>query len=427
MSESITLTPLKHAVRGRIRPPGSKSLTNRALNVAALARGKSKLFGVLDSQDTQVMIESLKRLGIAVVHDPQECSIEIEGCAGDIPNRSADLWLENSGTSIRFLTALCSLGHGRYRLDGNSRMRERPIGELVNGLRQLGCKISSELNEGYPPVIVEGEGLRGGNVVVPGGVSSQFLSALLMAAPGAREGVELKIDGALVSEPYIDMTLGVMAQFGVEVATPADGVYRVQPACYHSNNYQIEPDASAASYFFGLAAVTGGEVTVEGLNRWSLQGDIRFVECLQQMGCEVIYRDDGITVKGRPLKGITIDMNDISDTAQTLAAVAPFAEGPTSIQNVGHMRFKETDRIHALVTELGRLGLKVEETTDSLTIHPGPMQSAVIETYNDHRMAMSFALIGVRSPGVTISNPQCTEKTYPRFFEDLARLCATPA
>ncbi|MCA9096399.1 MAG: 3-phosphoshikimate 1-carboxyvinyltransferase, partial [Planctomycetaceae bacterium] len=239
--------------------------------------------------------------------------------------------------------------------------------------------------------------------------------------------VELKIDGALVSEPYIDMTLGVMAQFGVEVVTPADGVYRVQPACYHSNNYQIEPDASAASYFFGLAAVTGGEVTVEGLNRWSLQGDIRFVECLQQMGCEVIYRDDGITVKGRPLKGITIDMNDISDTAQTLAAVAPFAEGPTSIQNVGHMRFKETDRIHALVTELSRLGLKVEETTDSLTIHPGPMQSAVIETYNDHRMAMSFALIGVRSPGVTISNPQCTEKTYPRFFEDLARLCATPA
>ena len=423
MSDSITLTPLSHPVRGRIRPPGSKSLTNRALNVTALARGTSRLSGVLDSQDTQVMIESLKRLGISVVHDPKACTIEIQGCAGNIPNPSADLWLENSGTSIRFLTALCSLGRGRYRLDGSTRMRERPIGELVSGLQQLGCNIQSELQSGFPPVIVEGQGLRGGKVVVPGDVSSQFLSALLMAAPGAQQPVELRVQGTLVSEPYIDMTLGVMAQFGVEVATPDEGVYRIQPACYHSNDYSIEPDASAASYFFGLAAVTGGEITVEGLNRWSLQGDVRFVEALQQMGCDVIFRDDGITVKGKPLKGISIDMNDISDTAQTLAAVAPFAEGPTRIYNVAHMRFKETDRIHALVTELARLGLKVEETTDSLTIHPGPMQPAVIETYNDHRMAMSFALIGIRSPGVTIANPQCTEKTYPRFFEDLARLC----
>lgn len=427
MSDSITLTPLGHPVRGRIRPPGSKSLTNRALNVAALARGKTRLSGVLDSQDTQVMIESLRRLGIHVEQDREAATIDIEGCGGEIPNNSADLWLENSGTSIRFLTALCSLGKGRYRLDGNSRMRERPIGELVEGIRQLGGNVRAELNPGFPPVIIEGDGLRGGTVTVPGDVSSQFLSALLMAAPGAQQSVELRVQGTLVSEPYIDMTLGVMAQFGVEVATPDEGVYRVQPACYHSNDYQIEPDASAASYFFGLAAVTGGEVTVEGLNRWSLQGDIRFVECLQQMGCDVIYRDDGITVRGKPLKGISIDMNDISDTAQTLAAVAPFASGPTHIHNVGHIRFKETDRIHALVMELTRLGLKVEETTDSLTIHPGPMQPALIETYNDHRMAMSFALIGVRSPGVTILNPQCTEKTYPRFFEDLARLCSAPA
>lgn len=411
-------------VSGSIRPPGSKSLTNRALIVAALAEGKSHLTGVLDSQDTQVMIDSLRRLGLHVTHDPETCVIDIAGCGGKIPAHNAELWLENSGTSIRFLTALCALGIGHYRLDGSSRMRERPIGELVTALQGLGAPIECEFKNGCPPVSIDGKGLQGGDVTIPGNISSQFLSALLMAAPGAVKPVNIRVKDQLVSEPYIDMTLGVMAKFGVQVQTPFDGAYHVEPQKYRANQYDVEPDASAASYFFALAAITGGEVTVEGLNSFSLQGDVRFVEALQQMGCTVHYGPKGITVRGKPLKGIEIDMNAISDTAQTLAAVAPFAEGPTRIYNVGHMRFKETDRIHALVTELHKLGLHVEETRDSLTIHPGAMQPALIETYNDHRMAMSFALIGLRSPGVRIANPRCTEKTYPRFFEDLDRLCA---
>ena len=423
MSDPIEIQPLNAPLRGRIRPPGSKSLTNRALIVAALAEGTSHLTGVLDSQDTRVMLESLRRMGLSVKHDPVACTAEITGCRGRIPAPQAELWLENSGTSIRFLTALCTLGHGEYRLDGNARMRERPIADLTDTLRQLGAEARCELGNDCPPVIVHGQGLPGGVCRMAVAKSSQYLSSLLMAAPCASGPVEIRLEGTLVSEPYVDMTLGVMAQFGVEVATPANGTYRILPRPYRRNDYEIEPDASAASYFFAAAAITGGEVTVEGLNRWSLQGDVRFVEALEQMGCDVNYQPQGITVRGRRLKGIEIDMNAISDTAQTLAAVAPFAEGPTRITNVAHMRYKETDRISALATELRRLGIQADEGPDSLTIHPGTLRPAVIETYDDHRMAMSFALVGLRSPGVRISHPECTAKTYPHYFEDLQRLC----
>lgn len=422
MLDAIEVIPVAGPVQGRIRPPGSKSLTNRALIVAALAHGSSRLQGVLDSQDTRVMIDSLQRLGLQVQHDAAANTVEIVGCAGRIPKQQANLWLENSGTSIRFLTAMCALGHGVYRLDGNERMRERPIGELVKGLQQLGVDLICELGTECPPVVVRASGLRGGVTQVPGSVSSQFLSALLMAAPAADGPLDIQIEGHLVSEPYIDMTMGVMAKFGVQVQTPEAGLYRVQPQTYKSNQYHIEPDASAASYFFALAAITGGEITVEGLSRWSLQGDIHFVDALEQMGCVVRYEQDSVTVRGKPLRGIEIDMNAISDTAQTLAVVAPFAQGPTRIYNVKHMRFKETDRITALVTELRRLGLQVDEANDGLTIHPGPLNPATIATYDDHRMAMSFALIGLRTPGIHIANPGCTAKTYPRFFEDLAAL-----
>lgn len=422
MPDAIEVIPIVGPVQGRIRPPGSKSLTNRALIVAALAQGVSRLQGVLDSQDTRVMIDSLQRLGLQVRHDAAACTAEITGCGGQIPNPQADLWLENSGTSIRFLTAMCALGHGRYRLDGNERMRERPIGELVKGLQQLGVDLACELGTECPPVVVRAAGLNGGATRVPGSVSSQFLSALLMAAPAASGPLDIQIDGHLVSEPYIDMTMGVMAKFGVQVQTPEAGLYRIQPQAYKSCQYDIEPDASAASYFFALAAITGGEITVEGLSRWSLQGDIHFVEALEKMGCDVRYEQDAVTVRGKPLKGIEIDMNAISDTAQTLAVVAPFAQGPTRIYNVKHMRFKETDRVTALVTELRRLGLQVDEAEDGLTVHPGPMNPATIATYNDHRMAMSFALIGLRTPGIFIADPGCTAKTYPNYFEDLAAL-----
>ncbi len=390
--------------------------------LAALAEGTSKLTGVLDSQDTRVMVDSLRRLAVEVTHDGASCEAVVSGCSGRPTSPSAELWLENSGTSIRFLTAIACLGHGRYRLDGNARMRERPIGELCDALNSLGGNAVCEQPNGCPPVLVQGAGLPGGTAHVDAAKSSQFLSALLMAAPSACGPVELVLRGGLVSEPYIDMTIRMMQAFGIEV-DQENGRYRIAPARYRATDYAVEPDASAASYFFAAAAITGGTVTVQGLSRDSLQGDVNFVKLLAQMGCEVQWGESSITVCGKPLHGIDVDMNEISDTAQTLAAVAPFATGPTRIRNVAHIRHKETDRISAVASELRRLGLGVEEHPDGLTIHPGSIRPATIETYDDHRMAMSFALIGLKVPGIQIANPECTGKTYPRFFEDLTALC----
>lgn len=369
------------------------------------------------------MIDSLQRLGLAVRHDPETCTVEIAGCGGTPPAHSAELWLENSGTSIRFLTALCTLGRGDFRLDGNARMRERPIGELIDALNQLGARVTSEQHAGYPPILVRGSGLRGGEAQVGGQISSQYLSALLMAAPAAEQAVCVRVAGTLVSEPYVEMTRRVMQAFGVQVEADASGGFHCNPQQYAAIDYEIEPDASAASYFFAAAAITGGEVTVSGLSRNALQGDVGFVDALVRMGCEATYTPHGITLRGRPLRGIEIDMNAISDTAQTLAAVAPFAAGPTHIFNVAHIRHKETDRIAAVATELRRSGQQVEEHADGLTIQPAMIHPATIQTYDDHRMAMSFALLGLNSPGIRIAHPECTAKTYPRFFEDLRKLC----
>ena len=391
--------------------------------MAALAEGTSHLTGVLDSRDTQVMIDSLRRLGIAVDHSPADCSAVVIGCSGRPPVAVADLWLENSGTSIRFLTALCALGHGTFRLDGNARMRERPIGDLLESLRQFGISVAAALGTDCPPVVLTSDGLRGGTTTVNADVSSQFLSAILMAAPCAASPVEIRLAGEMVSEPYVEMTWKVMSQFGVNVDRDEPGRYLIRPQSYRGRSYDIEPDASAASYFFAAAAVTGGEITVEGLTANALQGDVFFVNALERMGCEVTWNADSITVRGRELRGIDIDMNAISDTAQTLACVAPFATGPTRIRNVAHMRHKETDRVAAVVTELQRLGLSVEEHPDGMTIHPGALQPGTVATYDDHRMAMSFAVLGLRVPGIVIADPGCTSKTYPHYFDDLDRLC----
>jgi 3-phosphoshikimate 1-carboxyvinyltransferase len=420
---AVSIDPVSRPIQGSVRPPGSKSITNRALVLAALAEGTAKLSGVLDSQDTRVMVESLRRLEIGVTHNAASGEAVVAGCSGRPTARSAELWLENSGTSIRFLTAVACLGHGRYRLDGNARMRARPIGELCDALNSLGGNAVCEQPNGCPPVSVQGAGLPGGTAYVDAAKSSQFLSALLMAAPCAGGPVELVLRGGLVSEPYIDMTIRMMQAFGVEVDQPENGRYRIAPARYRAADFAVEPDASAASYFFAAAAITGGEVTVQGLSRDSLQGDVNFVKLLAQMGCEVHWGESSITVCGKPLHGIDVDMNEISDTAQTLAAVAPFAAGPSRIRNVAHIRHKETDRISAVASELRRLGLGVEEYPDGLTIHPGSIRPATIETYDDHRMAMSFALVGLKVPGIRIANPECTGKTYPRFFEDLTALC----
>ncbi len=423
MSHTLEIVPVRRPVVGSIRPPGSKSLTNRALVLAALAQGPSRLSGVLDSVDTRVMIDSLRRLGLAIEQDLVAKTISLVGCGGRISAPGAELFLENSGTSIRFLTAMCCIGHGRFRLDGNARMRERPIAPLVAALDHAGVRIRCELGTDCPPVVIEAAGLPGGEWAVDGNLSSQYLSALLMTAPCAKSDVTLSVDGELVSRPYVDMTIANMRQFGAEVAEPRPNVFQITARPYQGCDYDIEPDASAASYFFALAAVTGGDVTVQGLTRDALQGDVAFVEALVRMGCRVESGANSIRVIGGPLTGIDVDMNAISDTAQTLACVAPFAKGPTRIRNVAHMRLKETDRVTAVVTELRRLGLTVDEHDDGMTIHPGPLHGGTVATYDDHRMAMSFSLLGLRQPGIVIADPGCTSKTYPEYFTDLETLC----
>jgi 3-phosphoshikimate 1-carboxyvinyltransferase len=406
-----------------MRPPGSKSITNRALVCAALADGTSTLRGALDSEDTRVMIESLAGLGIEVKTRDDRQTLEVAGAHGQVPALEAELFCANSGTTIRFLTALATLGHGSFRLDGVQRMRERPIGDLIDALEQLGARAASENCDRCPPIIVHANGLRGGVAKVRGDISSQFLSGILMTAPAATSPVVLVVEGTLVSQPYVEMTCAVMRSFGAEVET-ADDLSRfvIAPQAYRACDYTIEPDASAASYFWAAAAITGGEATVEGLSDSSLQGDVKFVDCLAQMGCEVRSESDAITVIGRPLRGIDVDMNAISDTVQTLAVVALFADGPTTIRNAAHVRHKETDRLAAVGTELRKLGAAVAERSDGLLITPRDLRAAAIDTYRDHRMAMSFALAGLRIPGVRINDPGCVEKTYPRYFEDLQTL-----
>ena len=419
---SLEIKPAAAPVAGRIRPPGSKSLTNRALVAAALAEGISRLTGALASEDTQVMIQSLVRLGIAIETDLSDRSLRVFGCRGKLPASSAELFVANSGTTIRFLAALTALGHGEFRLNGSPRMQTRPMQDLLDSLGQLGVSAHSEPENGSPPLVISAAGLRGGPATVRGDVSSQFLSALLLAAPYAAAPVELAVQGPLVSLAYVKMTLAVMREFGIAVEADGERMFRIPRGCYGGRTYAIEPDASAASYFFAAAAITGGRVTVEGLSRDSLQGDIGFCECLARMGCEVEYGPGEITVAGRPLRGIEVNLSAMSDMVQTLAAVALFADGPTTISGVAHIRQKETDRIGNLAIELRKLGAEVDEFPDGLKITPRPLHAARIETYHDHRMAMSLALVGLRVPGIEIVDPQCTEKTYPDFFSDLARL-----
>ena len=441
VSDEITLRAVARPVDRTVRLPGSKSLTNRALLVAALAGGTSPLEGALLADDTRLMIEALRALGIGVreaASDPggrrEAAEVVVEGHGGYWPNAEADLFCGNAGTAMRFLTAACAIGRGEYRLDGVPRMRARPIGDLVEALRCLGALIECQEREGYCPLLVHACGLRGGTVRLESPPSSQFVSALLMAAPYAARDVMIDVAGALPSEPYVGITLRVMEAFGAAVveercSTAALGCVPggpwkfIVPArqTYRATRYRIEPDASAAAYFLAAAALTGGRVTVEGLGAASCQGDARFVEVLERMGCRVDRTEDATTVWGPAdgrLRGIDVDLNAMPDTAPTLAVLAAFAEGPTRIRNVGNLRIKETDRLAALAAELGRMGVETAVHDDGIEIRPaGPPKSAVIETYDDHRMAMSFALAGLRVDGLVIRNPRCVSKTFPGFFE----------
>ncbi len=430
-TSELPITPLAKPVNATVTVPGSKSITNRALVLAALASPGCTVCGALRSEDTEVMVDCLKRLGWIVHFDWAINTIEVrrdqshEMIEDDewIPNDRADLFVGNSGTTIRFLTAMLALGEGTYRLDGVPRMRERPIRDLLDALKQFGVDVHSQFDNGCPPVIVNAAGLHGDDVRIKADVSSQFLSALLLVCPFARGDTTIEVVGPLVSEPYVEMTLKLLRMVGLRVDSDVPGHYRIPGnQLYCGGSIGVEPDASSASYFWAAAAIAGGRVTVSGLNRASLQGDVRFVDVLAQMGCRVEECDAGITVRGGPLRGVDVDMNDISDTVMTLGAVACFAEGPTTIRNVAHIRHKETDRIAALATELRKLGAEVDERDDGLTIHPRPLTGCAVDTYNDHRMAMSLALVGLKVPGVVIRNPGCVAKTYPGFWRDLESL-----
>jgi 3-phosphoshikimate 1-carboxyvinyltransferase len=398
------------------------------LLVAALAEGQTRLENALFSDDTHYFVQALTNLGFTMILDEGAKTISVNGLGGKIPAPQADLFIGNAGTAARFLTAMLAIGHGQYRLDGVERMRQRPIGDLIAALNNLGVKVEGTSTNGAsvcPPVIITADGLPGGTTSIRGNISSQFLSGLLMVAPYARRKVELIVDGPLHSKPYIDLTLGVMGDFGVEVQRDDYARFHIKPQQYRTPGvYPIESDASAASYLFAAPAICGGWVEVANLSRTARQGDIAFLNVLEKMGCTVTEIPGAVRVSSpQTLRGVDVDMSDISDTSMTLAAIAPFAKTPTTIRGIASSRVKETDRVAATVTELRRLGVQVDEQPDGMTIYPcSNIQPAQIQTYDDHRMAMAFALVGLKIPGITIENPGCVAKTFPAYFKVLEKL-----
>jgi 3-phosphoshikimate 1-carboxyvinyltransferase len=400
-----------------VTPPGSKSITNRAVLCAALAPGRSRLTGVLFADDTRAMLGSAVALGAEVTIDQASGTVTITGVDPRGQNIPTAIDARQSGTTSRFILPAVALSPARSVVDGSPQLQARPFGPLLDALVTLGAKVESLGPKGYLPVAVTGPA-RGGQVELPGHISSQFLSGLLMSGPLMPDGLDVTLTSALVSVPYVRVTQAVMAAFGVQT----DGL-SVTPASYRASEYAIEPDASAASYFFAAAAVTGGRVTVEGLGTASMQGDVAFADVLEKMGARVERSAYRTTVTGpAQLHGVDVDMADISDTAQTLAAVAVFADSPTRARGIGFIRRKETDRLGAIVTELRRAGIDAVEHDDGFTVNPGLPVPTRFETYGDHRMAMSLSLLGLRVPGIEIADPKCVAKTYPNFFADLSRL-----
>jgi len=438
MPKSLPIVPLSRPVSGAVTLPGSKSITNRALVLAAMAEGTTRLENALFSEDTLIMVQALKDLGFAVRDDEASATIEVEGQGGVIPVKKADLHVGNAGTAARFLTALCSVAsRGRYRLDGVPQMRHRPMGGLLTALRRLGVRITASESDSFP-IEIETRGLRGGDITIDAQASSQMLSALLLVAPLAREDLHIRLERETVSRPFVNMTEAMMHQFGQPFyqtklkdafAVTAGSPYRPLP----SGVYQVEGDATAASYFLALPTAVGGEVLVRDMRFSGLQGDIDFAEVLAATGTVIEANPEGLWARrpsGAPRpKGVERDFTAISDTFLTLAAVAPLLDGPTRISGIAHTRKQETDRVHAMSFELRKLGQGVRETEDTLEIHPAPLVPDMeITTYNDHRVAMSFAILGSHDlrgdgkPWLTIKDPACCAKTFPHFFEVLKEL-----
>jgi 3-phosphoshikimate 1-carboxyvinyltransferase len=416
----IEVRPLNQC-DGVVTIPGSKSYTHRALILSSLADGESILIHALRCEDTERTAQALLKFGVEIFWESDD--VRVLGTGGMYKGGDEKIDVGNSGTSMRFLTALAGLKKGITLLDGSERMRKRPIGELLSGLGELGVRAYSQKSNDYPPVIVESQGLKGGTVKIKGEESSQFLSGLLIVAPYAQRDVSIEVTGSLASEPYVDITLDVMSAFGVGIRNQGYRSFFIKAGQrYLPQKYRIEGDASNASYFFSAAAVCRGRVKVKNLNPATIQGDIGFLDILERMGCGVTRGSDWIEVLGGELHGIQIDMNEMPDLVPTLAVTAAFARGRTVIQNIGHLRFKESDRIHALAAELGKMGIRVNEGEDGLEVEGGKPQGAEIETYDDHRMAMSFAIAGLGVPGVKIMGERCVDKSFPEFWETLQKL-----
>ncbi|CAA0356132.1 5-enolpyruvylshikimate-3-phosphate synthetase [Alteromonas alvinellae] len=417
--EQLTLDPIAK-VSGEVNVPGSKSLSNRALLLAALAEGETELTNLLDSEDIEHMLNALTKLGInyRLSEDKTQCVVQGNGGAFNVAE-PLELFLGNAGTAMRPLCAALAASNVDTVLTGEPRMEERPIGDLVDALREADADVTYLKNEGFPPLQIKGKTLNGGEMSVDGSVSSQFLTALLMAAPLFSGDVTIRIKGELVSKPYIDITLDTMAKFGVTVVNDNYQTFTVSGDAKYiaPSKFMVEGDASSASYFLAAGAIKGGTVRVTGIGQNSIQGDIRFADVLEAMGATVVWHDEYVEITGAPLKGVNMDMNHIPDAAMTIATTALFAEGPTTMTNIYNWRVKETDRLAAMATELQKLGAKVEEGHDYIKVWPtDSLKHAEIDTYNDHRIAMCFSLVALSDTPVTINDPGCTRKTFPDYF-----------
>lgn len=421
MNNSIyEVKPISSPINLDLEVPGSKSITNRALLLASLANGKSTLSGVLFSDDSRHFIGCLKDLGYELNVDENSRIISLNGCNGNIPKKNASVYVGSAGTAARFITASLALSQGEYIINASEQMKARPMKPLFDVLIKLGHEVTYLEKEGFLPCKIKGGTLKGGDVYINSECSSQFISALLMTACFYEDGLKIHIEGKAIRESYINITIAMMAQFGVKVIKENNNIYTVAPGQkYTANAYQIEPDVSSASYFYAMAALTGGTVLVENVFYSSLQGDIKLLEVLKKFGCTVTETYKGILLKGpeQGYDGIEIDMNEFSDQTMTVAALAVFAKSKTVIKNVAHIRLQESNRILAIVTELKKMGIDCIETEDGLIIHPGKPQPSLVETYEDHRMAMAFSLIGLKSKGIKINNPSCTSKTFENYFD----------